>query len=229
MVKTFTVKSLLENEQGFSLSDRIQVRKKDLGQARPKLGDRVMVIIYPNFPRVIAALDLNGERIFTKSREKVIDEYLGFHENQLMYQLLPLIAKERVKMFASMDENFLPADRLREVVALSLGYRLFERCYGAENPEEKIAAFEGLSINEQIEELPMFWHPILPQIPAHVVVAFATAFLHDKKAGLTGVNKNELLKSEVMKLPNATAENRGTFCEPRREYIERYLAAMDEP
>ncbi len=226
MTKDFIVRSLSEDEYSFYLSDgkeEMLLRKKDLGKIRPKVKDQVVVVLYPNFPHVVAALDLNGKRIFSKSRKNVIDEYLGYQEDQLMYQRLPLIAKERVKMFSSMEENFLPSDRLREVVALSLSYRLFEHCNRSEQPENKIEAFGKLSISEQIKELPMFWHPLLPQIKPNVIVDFAKAFLHDHQSGLTGVDKNDLLKSEIMKQPNATAEGYGNFCEPRIDYIEQYL------
>ena len=64
------------------------------------------------------------------------------------------------------------------------------------------------------------------QIPVDTVVVYAKAFLHDDEAGISGMRNEDLFKSELMHLPNSNWESRGNFCEPRDEYIKKYIATL---
>ena len=221
MVRNFIITNLDKRTDSFAISDgkyNYNVRKADLNGPVLSIGDEVTVIDHPNFPRVVAGFDLNGERIFHKSREEVIDEYLQNEEKRL-YLHLPKIAKERVKMFVMFVEGFAQCDRLYEIMALNLGYRLYTEF------EKEFEVFANLSYNDQKMLLPDFAHPLLPQIPAEVIVEYAQAYQKDEKAKLFGVDKKKLLNSEVMMLPNATADKRGKLCEPRSQYIRKYIFA----
>lgn len=225
-MKNFIIKNLCENEYLFIISDGLkdyEVKKADLGGVVLHVNDEVTLTTLSSFPRVIAALELNGKKIFHKSRKEVIEEYLQNEKDRLLYKRLPLIAKERIKMFSMLAEGFTNYDRLYEILTLTLGYNLFRHYRN----EKDIKSFTGLPISEQVTILPRYWHPLMPQIPGDLIIRYALAFLRDDTEDIRGIDREDLLDSAVMELPNATSllKQQKSLCEPRFEYIVQYLTA----
>lgn len=224
MYNKFIIKSLKETENSYIISGgqkSYEVFKIDLNGITLAQGDPVAVIEHPNFFGQVAGLDLNGHRVFHKSREEVIDEYFS-RKRRLLYNRLPALAKHRIHMLAMFRENFFNDDFLKEVIALNLGYRL----YSDYEKEDEIETFGNLSFDDQAMVLPGFSHPLLPQIPAEKVVNIAKAFLHDEQTKVSAEKLETLADSEIMKLPNVTSTNHGYFYEPRPKFIKKYVAAV---
>lgn len=196
------------------------ISKKDLRGIQLTEGDEVGIVEFPGYPGIAASLDFDGYRIFSKRREDVTDEYLKGLENKMYAKLTP-IGVSRIKMFEKFVEEYTPADRLHEIMALTLGFELYRHI----DDEEDIDTFADLSVEDQ-SMLPELHHHTLPQIPVDTVVVYAKAFLHDDEADIVGLRNEELLVSELMHLPNSNWESCGNFCEPRDEYIRKYIATL---
>ena len=196
------------------------IAKKDLKGIRLNVGQEVGVLEYPSYPGLVAGLDVNGYRIFTKRREDIADEYFTMLEQKMFASLTP-IGLARLAMFEKFQDGYMPSDKLYELLAMTLGHELY---LSIEN-EEDIDSFKDLSIENQ-KMLSFLHHHSLPQIPVETVQEFAKAYLHDEWAGISGMNNEDLFRSELMHLPNANWENRGQFCEPRDAYIERYNSSL---
>ena len=192
------------------------IAKKDMKGIQLNVGQEVGVLEYPGYPGLVAGLDVNGCRIFSKRREDVSDEYFTLLEQKMFASLTP-IGLARLAMFEKFCDEYMPSDRLCELLAMSLGHELY---LGVEN-EEDIDSFKDLSLENQ-KMLPLLHHHSLPQIPVETVQAYAKAYLHDEWAGVSGMNMGDLFRSELMHLPNANWESRSKFCEPRNKYIALY-------
>ncbi len=192
------------------------IAKKDLKGIKLNVGQEVGILEYPGYPGLVSALDANGYRIFTKRRENIADEYFTLLEQKMFAKLTP-IGLARLEMFEKFQDGYMPSDRLCELLAMSLGHELY---LGVEN-EEDIDSFKDLSLENQ-KMLSFLHHHSLPQIPVETVQAYAKAYLHDEWAGVSGMDSDDLFRSELMHLPNANWESRSKFCEPRNKYIALY-------
>ena len=227
MYKTIILKSVCEINDKVVICAQIDdkdvaysIAKKDLKGIQLNVGQEVGILEYPGYPGLVSALDANGYRIFTKRREDIADEYFAMLEQKMFASLTP-IGLARLAMFEKFCDGYMPSDRLRELIAMTLGHELY---LGVEN-EEDIDSFKDLSIENQ-KMLSFLHHHSLPQIPVETVQAYAKAYLHDDWAGISGMNNDDLFKSELMHLPNANWENRSKFCEPRDAYIEKYISSL---
>lgn len=197
------------------------IAKKDLKDTQLNVGQEVGVLEYPGYPGLVSALDVNGCRIFSKRREDITDEYFAMLEQKMFASLTP-IGLVRLEMFEKLQDGYMPSDKLYELLAMTLGHELY---LSVEN-EEDIDSFKDLSLENQKILLFLHHHHTLPQVPVETVQAYAKAYLHDEWAGISGMNNEDLFKSELMHLPNANWENRSKFCEPRDAYIERYISSL---
>jgi hypothetical protein len=227
MYKTIIIKSVREINGKVVICAQIDekdvtysIAKKDLKGIQLNVGQEVGILEYPGYPGFVSGLDANGYRIFTKRRENIADEYFTLLEQKMFASLTP-IGLARLAMFEKFCDEYMPSDRLCELMAMTLGHELY---LGVEN-EEDIDSFKDLSIENQ-KMLSFLHHHSLPQIPVEAVQAYAKAYLHDDWAGISGMNNEDLFKSELMHLPNANWENRSKFCEPRDAYIERYISSL---
>ena len=223
MYKTIILKSVREINDKVVIFAQIDekdvaysIAKKDMKGIQLYVGQEVGILEYPGYPGLVSALDANGYRIFTKRREDITDEYFAMLEQRMFAKLTP-IGLARLEMFEMFCENYLLSDRLYELLAMTLGHEL----YLSVESEEDIDSFKDLSLENQ-KMLPLLHHHSLPQIPVETVQEFAKAYLHDEWAGISGMDSDDLFRSELMHLPNANWESRSKFCEPRNKYIALY-------
>ena len=227
MYKEIIIKSVREINNKVVICTQIDdkdvaysIAKKNLRGIQLNAGQEVGIVEYPGYPGLVSALDVNGYRIFTKRREAIADEYFTMLEQKMFASLTP-IGLARLAMFEKFCDLYMPSDRLCELIAMTLGHELY---LNVEN-EEGIDSFKDLSIENQ-KMLSFLHHHSLPQIPVETVQEFAKAYLHDEWSGISGMNSDDLFRSELMHLPNVNWENRGQLCEPRNAYIERYNSSL---
>lgn len=227
MYKKIILKNVREINNKVVISAEIEgkevtysINKKDLRGIPLSVGQEIGILEYPSYPGFVSALDANGYRIFTKRREDIADEYFAMLEQKMFASLTP-IGLARLAMLEKFCDEYMPSDRLCELMAMTLGHELY---LGVEN-EEDIDSFKDLSLENQ-KMLTFLHHHSLPQIPVETVQAYAKAYLHDDWAGISGMDNEDLFKSELMHLPNANWENRSKFCEPRDEYIKKYISSL---
>lgn len=198
------------------------IAENDLKGVELSVGQKVGVLEYPGYPRLVAGLDVNGCRIFSKRREDITDEYFAMLEQKMFSRLTP-IGLVRLKMFEKFCDEYMPSDKLYELLAMTLGHELY---LIVEN-EEDIDSFKDFSLESQKILLFLHHHHALPQVPLETVQAYAKAYLHDEWAGISGMDSDDLFLSELMHLPNANWEKRGKFCEPRDKFITLYQQSCE--
>lgn len=192
-----------------------RIRKKDLREVNLSTGDQVCVFIHPNYPDVVAGLKLGPYTIFHKMKEDVVDEYMAELEARLIDGLSEL-AKHRLKMFEMANEDFALNRRFAEATALSLGRDLFFVCGDLEG----ITDFPNLSYDEQRQMLPKLENHVLPTVPAEKIAEIAAAYLADSEC------KASMENSVIMYMPLADADRYGDLCQPRDEYIKKYVESL---
>ena len=224
MVDNVIIKDLKETEASYFIigdnGKEYEIRKKDLGVVNLAVDNQVDVIRHPGFPSVVAGLNLLGHRVFHKTREEIIDEWMENMEIS-MIKSLPSGARHLLAMFEMFTHDF-KAYRLAEVTALKLGIELNEKI----KADQLINNFVGLPRKFQLMVLPGIDNPLLPSVPMERVVEIAKAFAADNARKVDCNDLSQLKGSAVMNLVNATVDRYGKFCQPRSEYIAKYVEAL---
>ena len=196
---------------------KFQIFKKDLKNVTLFEGDSVSVFIHPNYPEIVAGLKIGQQSVFQKSREAVIDLYLKKIEAE-MIENLSKVAKNRLKMFEVSVPEFKYARRMTEATALKLGQDLY--AVYAEDISS-LDEFINLSDAHQRMVFPQLDNLLLPSVSIEALVEVAKAYAADIKNGV--LRNLHLANSAIMHLPLADAERYGDLCQPRDEYIEKYI------
>lgn len=235
------IKTVTECKEGFSVSTEestgFWVEKKYLNNKSIKKGDIILLYLY-NGSRIIG-MDLNGSRLFLKTEEQIKQEDLEWlakreREKQERFEKekdamdarfnsLPKLLQHRLAMYRMFNENFRRDEETYEEHAMRIGYEISRICKN----EEDVESFAGLKWAKQVKMIPE-----MEDLTGNMfgfACYFAKGLLKDGKiVDINNPQIDKLIDCRIMLMANASAPFSGALCQPRKEYIEKYINTLRE-
>ncbi len=225
----------VETEEGMVFG----LEKRFLNGVIPKVGDRVL--LHLEYCSKIVGVDINDKEVYHLTEEQQeelhreqVEKFKEHHRALFekdkehldkMFEVLPKLIQCRIEMYRKFVDNFRVEHEAYELSAMFLGYKLYKHCK-ADNYDDFTKRLDAFNIVKYIRTHKLLKTRGISSNQVQFAKVFACCIFKDEitnKIDLSSPTDDMLRTSAVMEVPNALCILGDVLCNPREEYIEKYI------